>query len=58
MFGSGLLALFAGMRSGLDLVLMMYPVLAWIALVWIYERIRPSARGFPRPAGPVAKLSG
>lgn len=58
MFGSGLLALFAGMRSGLDLVLMMYPVLAWIALVWIYERIRPSVRGFPRPAGPVAKLSG
>lgn len=55
MFGSGLLALFAGMRSGLELVLMMYPVLAWIALVWIYERFRPSVRVSPRPVGGVAQ---
>ncbi|MEQ2005876.1 MAG: O-antigen polymerase [Limisphaerales bacterium] len=39
-FGSGLLALFAGVRSGLDLVLMGYPVLAWIALVWVHQHFQ------------------
>lgn len=38
-FGAGLLALFAGMRSGIDLVLMSYAVLAWVALAWGYRHI-------------------
>jgi hypothetical protein len=37
-FGGSLLALFAGMRSGIELVLMSYGVLAWIALTWILRR--------------------
>lgn len=38
-FGGGLLALFAGMRSGIELVLMSYGVLAWIALAWAKRKL-------------------
>jgi hypothetical protein len=38
-FGGSLLALFAGMRSGIELVLMSYGVLAWIALTWIKRKL-------------------
>lgn len=38
-FGGSLLALFAGMRSGIDLVLMSYGVLAWIGLTWVRRRL-------------------
>lgn len=38
--GGGSLALFAGMRSGIELVLMSYGVLGWIALVWGYKKIK------------------
>lgn len=40
LFGGGLLALFAGMRSGIDLVLMSYGLLAWIALAWGINHFR------------------
>ena len=43
-FGAGLLALFAGMRSGIDLVLMSYGVLAWIALAWGYRQLNPGTK--------------
>jgi hypothetical protein len=43
MFGSGLLAIFSGMRSSIELVLMSYAVLAWVALVWMYTCFVPSA---------------
>ncbi|WP_145929014.1 hypothetical protein OH491_08810 [Termitidicoccus mucosus] len=43
-FGAGLLALFAGMRSGIDLVLMSYGVLAWIALAWGYRQLNPETK--------------
>jgi hypothetical protein len=33
-YGITTLALFAGMRSGIDLVLMLYPLLAWCGLLW------------------------
>ena len=33
-YGIATLALFAGMRSGIDLVLMLYPLLAWSGLLW------------------------
>ena len=39
-FGGSLLALFAGMRSGIELVLMSYGVLAWIALAWLLRKLR------------------
>lgn len=38
-FSTGLLALFVGMRSAIELVLMSYAVLAWIVLVWIYRNV-------------------
>ncbi len=38
-FGGSLLALFAGMRSGIELVLMSYGVLAWIALAWAKRQL-------------------
>jgi hypothetical protein len=44
-FGCGLLALFAGVRSGIELVLMSYGVLVWVALAHVYEFSR---RGSPR----------
>jgi hypothetical protein len=37
-FGIGLLALFAGMRSGIELILMSYGILAWIGLIWLYNK--------------------
>lgn len=40
LFGAGLLALFAGMRSGIELVLMSYVMLAWIVLCWVYRQWR------------------
>lgn len=39
-FGGSLLALFAGMRSGIELVLMSYGVLAWVALAWLVRKLR------------------
>lgn len=44
-FGCGLLALFAGMRSGIDLILMSYAVLAWIGIAWVYRRTHPQHSG-------------
>lgn len=38
-FGGSLLALFAGMRSGIELVLMSYGVLAWIVLAWTLRKM-------------------
>ncbi|MDW8349556.1 MAG: hypothetical protein RML49_04745 [Verrucomicrobiae bacterium] len=38
MFGIGLLALFTGMRSGIEFILMSYGILAWIGLVWFFTR--------------------
>lgn len=38
-FGGSLLALFAGMRSGIELVLMSYGVLAWVALAWAKRKL-------------------
>ncbi len=40
-YGVVSLALFAGMRSGIDFVLMLYPALAWLVLLWI---VRTAAR--------------
>ena len=37
-YGIGLLALFAGVRSGIDLVLMSYGVLGWLAVAYVYDR--------------------
>lgn len=45
------MALFAGMRSMLDLVLISYVALAWIALAWIYVQFVSSAVP-SRPARP------
>ncbi len=42
-YGVGLLSLFAGMRSGIELVLMSYALLAWVGLVWAYQRLFSSA---------------
>lgn len=39
-FGGSLLALFAGMRSGVELVLMSYGVMAWILLAWLLRKLR------------------
>jgi len=39
-FGGSLLALFAGMRSGIELVLMSYGVMAWITLAWLLRKLR------------------
>ena len=39
-FGGSLLALFAGMRSGIELILMSYGVLAWISLAWVLRKAR------------------
>ena len=39
LFGSGLLALFVGMRSGIELILMSYVLLAWVALVWARQKM-------------------
>jgi oligosaccharide repeat unit polymerase len=41
LFGSGLLALFAGMRSGIELILMSYASLAWVALAWVWSKFLP-----------------
>jgi hypothetical protein len=39
LFGIGLLALFTGIRSGIELILMSYGGLAWIFIIWIYQKI-------------------
>lgn len=39
-FGGGLLALFAGMRSGIEMILMSYGILAWIVVVWVYRKFQ------------------
>jgi len=38
LYSLALLSLFAGVRSMLDLVLMSYPILAWVGLLWLYRR--------------------
>lgn len=38
-YGIVSLALFAGMRSGIDFVLMLYPILAWLVLLWIVRAL-------------------
>lgn len=48
-----MMALFAGFRSMLDLVLISYVILAWIALTWVYRFFGGGAadrRVAPRPA--------
>jgi hypothetical protein len=40
MYSAGLLALFVGLRSGLELVLFSYVVFAWIAAVWLMKKFR------------------
>ena len=42
-YGLATLALFAGMRSGIELVLMLYPLLAWGALLWLLRPKRATA---------------
>jgi hypothetical protein len=39
-FSCALFAFFAGMRSGIELVLMSYGVLAWVGLTWLFRRLR------------------
>jgi len=41
------MALFAGMRSMLDLVLISYVALAWIALAWVYVQFFSSSSSIP-----------
>ena len=44
------LALFAGMRSGINLVLMLYPLLAWGGLLWLIRATGLSRAGhLPQP---------
>ena len=46
LYGMGALALFAGLRSMLDLVLMSYLVLAWLGVTYLLES-RPQWKGLP-----------
>lgn len=39
LYSAALMAIVAGVRSGLELVLMSYVILAWLALTWAAERI-------------------
>lgn len=49
MYGIGALALFVGLRSMLDLVLMSYIILAWIGLTYLFEH-RPEWTSTGQPA--------
>jgi hypothetical protein len=54
MYGMGLLAMFAGLRSMLDLVLLSYTILAWIGVTYLFENRKewlggPASRRRPRP---------
>ena len=53
LYGVGTLALFAGLRSMLDLVLMSYLVLAWVGITYLLES-RPRSRSTP-PGGRAPK---
>lgn len=44
MYGAWLMALFAGFRSMIDLILFGYVVLAWVAVVWIARHFAPAKR--------------
>jgi hypothetical protein len=52
-YGIGTLALFAGMRSMIELVLMSYGILAWAALVWLFGRRAPTSAAVSRLANVV-----
>ncbi len=45
LYSVALLALFSGIRSMLDLVLMSYPILAWVALLWFYRKFSRGSAG-------------
>ena len=45
-YGIATLALFTGMRSGIELVLMSYPLLAWMGLLWV---ARAASAGIAEP---------
>lgn len=48
LYSFSVLALFAGVRSMIDLVLMSYPLLAWLVLKWAWVSTKARRRGNPR----------